>query len=168
MSDRDTRPATTDDQDLPRLGEQELALLQHLDRSGPATVAEVAESFGAARGLARTTVLTMMERLRGKGQLERRRAEGVWRYRTRVPATTRLRSVVRRFVDGALGGSVQPFVAYLAEREEVSAGELAELEALVERLKTRQPADGAGGGDGDPQAAARRDRGGRDRDGGAR
>ena len=52
----------------PTIGDQELALLQHIDESGAASVGEVAASFGEPRGLARSTVLTMMERLRGKGQ----------------------------------------------------------------------------------------------------
>lgn len=130
-----------------RLGEQELALLQHLAQTGPASVGQVAERFGAERGLARTTVLTMMERLRGKGQLERRKVDGVYHYRTRVATRTLLRGVVQRFVDGALGGSLSPFVAYLAEREEVTPAELAELERLVAQLRSR-----SGAGDETPPA----------------
>ena len=49
------------------IGDQELALLQYIDEHAPATVGEVASGYGEARGLARSTVLTMMERLRAKG-----------------------------------------------------------------------------------------------------
>jgi predicted transcriptional regulator len=124
--------------EAPRVGEQELALLQHLAEHGPASVGQVAERFGAPRELARTTVLTMMERLRRKRQLERRKVDGVFHYRLRLPARTFLRNLVERFVDGTLGGSVSPFVAYLAEREEVSERELAELEHLVATLRARR------------------------------
>ena len=62
------------------IGDQELALLRWVAESGPATVGEVAERFGAPRDLARSTVLTMMERLRAKGYLVRRRKEGVYHY----------------------------------------------------------------------------------------
>ena len=58
------------------IGEQELALLRHIADRGSLTVGEASEEFGAPRGLARSTVLTMMERLRGKGHLGRRLAEG--------------------------------------------------------------------------------------------
>ena len=51
---------------------------------GPATVGEVARGFGEARGLARTTVLTVMERLRRKGYLGRAKDGGAYRYSTRV------------------------------------------------------------------------------------
>jgi predicted transcriptional regulator len=48
-----------------------------------------------------------------------------------------LRNAVRGFVERTLDGSVSPVVAYLAEREEVSPDELAELEDLVSRLQAR-------------------------------
>ena len=44
------------------IGEQELALLRHIADRGSATVGEAADEFGTARGLARSTVLTMMEK----------------------------------------------------------------------------------------------------------
>jgi predicted transcriptional regulator len=119
----------------PSLGDQELALLQLLAESGPLSVGEAAERFGEPRGLARTTVLTMMERLRRKGRLRRRRVDGVYRYSSPVGAPALLAEVVGDFVRGPLAGSLQPFVAYLAERVAVSAEELRELEALVERLR---------------------------------
>src|SRR3954467_6096819 len=49
------------------IGDQELALLQFISERAQATVAEAVEGFGQPRGLARSTVLTMMERLRRKG-----------------------------------------------------------------------------------------------------
>jgi predicted transcriptional regulator len=124
----------------PTLGEQELALLRFVAQSGPVSVGEAAQGFGAPRGLARTTVLTMMERLRRKGRLRRRRtrgSDGVFRYSSTVGARELLAATVRDFVAGPLGGSLEPFVAYLAESEEVSPEERRELEALVERLRGR-------------------------------
>ena len=46
------------------IGDQELALLRYVAEEGPVTVGQAAEGFGAPRGLARSTVLTVMERLR--------------------------------------------------------------------------------------------------------
>jgi predicted transcriptional regulator len=119
------------------IGDQELALLQHVAEVGGATVGEAAEGWGQERGLARSTVLTMMERLRAKGHLERRRVGGVYRYASRSSKEEVLRGVVETFVDRTLGGSVSPFVAYLAETTEVSPAELAELEAVVARLQAK-------------------------------
>lgn len=122
----------------PSIGDQELALLQHLDESGSASVGEVAASFGEPRGLARSTVLTMMERLRGKGFLKRRQLKGMFRYSTITGAGEAVRSAVGSFVEKTLSGSVSPFVAWMSERGEVSDDELAELEALVSQLQSRR------------------------------
>jgi predicted transcriptional regulator len=125
------------------IGDQELALLRHVAEGRGATVGEVAEGYGAARGLARSTVLTMMERLRQKGFLSRRRgADGVFRYTSRASAGDLLRSAVRDFVANTLDGEVSPVVAYLVEDAEVSDTELAELEALVDRLQARRKEGG--------------------------
>ena len=116
------------------IGEQELALLRHIADSGGTSVAEAVEAFGSSRGLARSTVLTMMERLRRKGYLGRRAAGGVYRYRARTSSADLLKRAVGRFVERNLGGSLAPFLAYLAESSEVSEAELRELEELVARL----------------------------------
>ena len=118
----------------PSIGEQELALLRHIADRGQVSVGEAADEFGAARGLARSTVLTMMERLRAKGHLARRLADGVYRYRARASSADLLKSAVQRFVERNLEGSVSPFLAYLAETEQLSDDELKELEDLVARL----------------------------------
>lgn len=120
----------------PSIGQQELALLRHIaDRDGT-TVGEAADEFGAPRGLARSTVLTMMERLRRKGHLGRRLIDGVYRYRAKASSTELLKSAVRRFVERNLDGSVSPFLAYLSEAGRVSDAELRELEEIVARLQT--------------------------------
>jgi predicted transcriptional regulator len=122
----------------PTIGDQELALLQHLSAHAPASVGEVAASFGAPRGLARSTVLTMMERLRGKGYLKRRQAGGRYRYRPATAPGEALHDAIGSFVEKTLSGSVSPFVAYLSERGEITDRELAELEALVAQLQSRR------------------------------
>jgi predicted transcriptional regulator len=116
------------------LGEQELALLRYLADHGPATVGEVADAFGGERELARSTILTMMERLRKKDRLSRRLVGGVYQYRTRETSGELLRSVVARFVDDRLSGSVSPFTAYLADAKDLSDADLRELSDVVEKL----------------------------------
>jgi len=122
------------------VGDQELALLRYVSERQDATVGEAAAGFGQPRQLARSTVLTMMERLRKKGYLGRRLVDGVYRYTPRSSPTAAVGRAVESFVDRALGGSISPFVAYLAEREQLSDGELAELEILLARLRRRRPA----------------------------
>lgn len=116
------------------IGEQELALLRHIADRGSVTVGEAADQFGNPRGLARSTVLTMMDRLRGKGYLARRLADGVYRYRARASSADLLKGAVRRFVERNLEGSVSPFLAYLSDAGRLSDAELKELEEIVARL----------------------------------
>lgn len=120
------------------IGDQELLLLQYVAEKGETTVGQAAEEFGAVRDLARSTVLTMMERLRAKGHLDRRQVEGVYRYFSPAPAGEVLQDVVRSFVERTLGGSVSPVVTYLTEKAEVSDAELAELEEMVAKLQSRR------------------------------
>ena len=120
-----------------RPGDQELALLTWLAERPATTVGEVADAYGTDRGLARSTVLTMMERLRKKGHLTRRRVQGVFRYSAGAGPDDVLKEAVGSFVSRTLGGSVSPFDAYLSDGGEITPAELAELEQLVARLQTR-------------------------------
>jgi predicted transcriptional regulator len=120
------------------LGVQELALLRYVAERGPATVRDIFENYGTANGLGRSTILTMLERLREKKRLKRSRVDGVFQYATAVPVAELLRGVVRNFVDTALDGSFSPFVSYLAETPDMSDEELAELERAVARLQKRR------------------------------
>jgi predicted transcriptional regulator len=124
------------------IGDRELALVQHLADHPSSTVGEVSEGFGARHGLARSTVLTMMERLRRKGHLARQLVDGTYRYSVEVPAGQVVRGVVRQFVQRTLQGSVSPVVAYLSEEAEVSDADFAELQELVARLQAEREEGG--------------------------
>lgn len=120
------------------ISNQELELLLHLAQRGPLTATALWEDFGSPRGLARTTVLTVLERLRGKGRVARRREEGVYVYRALEGHAETMRRSVGQFVNRALGGSISPFAAYLAERSDVSEAELDELNRAVQALSERK------------------------------
>ncbi len=120
------------------LGDQELEVLQFISYRAPVTVREVSDEWGVPRGRARTTVLTMMERLRKKGYLLRDGAdgEGSFQYRPAVAPQAVLHNLVRDFVQKTLGGSVTPFVAYLADTPDgLSETEVAELRKLVDDME---------------------------------
>jgi predicted transcriptional regulator len=119
----------------PSIGRAELEILNYVGDHRPVTVRDVADHVSKTKGHTRTTVLNVMTRLCRKGYLTRKRVEGVYRYSPRVPKATLLRSLVSDFVDDALGGSVSPFVAYLAEDAQVSEEELDELRRIVRELE---------------------------------
>jgi predicted transcriptional regulator len=125
----------------PALGQQELETLRFIADHGPISVGEVARRFGEARGLARSTILTVMERLRKKGYLSRLKAEGSYQYESRWPKSEILRGLVERFVENSLEGSLSPFVAYLADARGLSGAEIEELKRIVDEMTPKKEED---------------------------
>jgi len=117
------------------LGSTEIEILRYLGDRPAQSVGEVADHFAQTTGQARTTILTIMERLRKKGHLKRKLSGGVFHYSPKVAKQDLLRSLVKSFVDTTLGGSVSPFVAYLSESGPVSDGDLEHLKQLVRELE---------------------------------
>src|SRR5579864_8050042 len=116
------------------LGRAEFQILQFLLEHQPVTARAAADHFCRATGLARTTVLTVIERLRRKGYLTRKRVRGTFQYSAKVPQEEILQSLVSQFVEETLGGCLSPFVAYLARTTNVSDAKLEELKRLVHDL----------------------------------
>ncbi len=122
----------------PPVGEQELEALRWVSQNAPVSVGEVASGFGEPRGLARTTVLTVMERLRRKGYLARRKQSGVFKYTPQVSQPDLLKRLVEEFVQKTLGGSLTPFVAYLADSTDLTETELDALRRIADSLPARE------------------------------
>jgi predicted transcriptional regulator len=120
------------------LGRLELDVLRYVTDHHPISVREVATHFAKTSGQARTTLLTVMERLRGKGFLTRRKVEGRHQYTPTVPKADLLHSMVADFVSGVLGGNVSPFVAYLTRSSKLNDDEIRKLEQLLKRIEARE------------------------------
>ena len=121
------------------IGQAELEILNHIQDHHPATVRQVASHVAATKGHTRTTALNVMTRLVAKGYLTRSKVDGVYHYAPRVPKGDLLRSLVGDFVSRALGGSLSPFVAYLAHDADLSDEDIDELRQLVRGLRARDP-----------------------------
>jgi predicted transcriptional regulator len=119
------------------LGQAELEILRIVQEQEPVTVGEIAQQVAADTGKARTTVATTIERLLQKGFVKRKKVEGKYRYSARLSKTELLRGLVQRFVDGTLGGSLSPFVAYLAENPDLTSDEIEQLQQLLRELEPR-------------------------------
>lgn len=117
------------------LGEQELEILNFVADNAPVTSGEVAKHFATSRNLARTTILTVLERLRAKNVLTRKQIEGVFHYSPQVDHQNLLTDLVAKFVERSLGGSLDPFVAYLANSGKLSDQQIRELEAMIAKFE---------------------------------
>jgi predicted transcriptional regulator len=111
-----------------RLGDLERAVMDVLwDRPGPATVREVCEALDG-RDLAYTTVMTVLDRLAGKGMVERERAGRAWSYR---PAAPREAYIARLMLD-ALDLAGERDAALVRFARSVSGTEAEVLRAALE------------------------------------
>jgi predicted transcriptional regulator len=120
-----------------RLGALELEVLKTIWESPACTVAEVAGRL-PPRKYARTTVLTVIQRLHAKGLLMRRKTAGIFRYSATQQREQVLSRLIARFVENFLDGSPAPFVAYLTEARNLTPEQRAVLEAIVRDLEKKE------------------------------
>jgi BlaI family transcriptional regulator, penicillinase repressor len=111
-----------------RLGELERAAMDVLwDRGTPATVREVADAL-TGRDLAYTTIMTVLDRLAGKGMVERERTGRAWSYR---PAATREAYIAQLMLD-ALDQAGERDAALVRFARSVTGSEAEVLRAALE------------------------------------
>ena len=120
--------------EIPSLGELELRVLRLVWQEQPCTERQITDLVQQERAVARTTVLKTMQRLEGKGLLVREKTDGPVRYSAALPEERVLPALVKRFIDGVLGGSAQPLVAYMAESQKLSAKDLQALRAIARKI----------------------------------
>ncbi len=118
------------------LGELELDVLKVLWKKGESTVADVAEALSPKRGYARTTILTVIQRLSKKGFLRRSKRNGVFHYRPTKEKKKVMASMVKQFVDAFCDGSGVSLVQHLTETN-VSDKELAEIRQVLDGAKKK-------------------------------
>jgi len=123
---------------MSNLGELEIELLSFISDHSPITVKDALVQFGDPRGLARTTILTVMERLRKKGYLKREDNRGIFEYSPCIKKRDLLRDLTRSFTEKVLGGSPDALVAYLTNDVELTDNQLTELKTLIENMESRR------------------------------
>lgn len=123
---------------LPPLSEAQLEIMQVVWDRGEATVADVWKALAGRRGVARNTVLTMLERLAEKGWLLCDTTEHAHRYRPAVPREATLGSMVRRLVETAFAGSTEGLISALLDGQEVSPEEAGRIREMIDRAERRR------------------------------
>lgn len=120
-----------------RLTLREVQLIRYILETQPISVGDVAAHFAKERGVARTTILTVMERLRDAGWLGRKRVDGVFKYSAKLDQDEFSEHVVGTFVNEMLGGSVAPFAAWLGGDHDLAPEDLNQLRSTLERMKSK-------------------------------
>lgn len=117
------------------LGELELAVLNAVWERPGSTVREIAAVMAERRSCARTTVLTVMQRLHAKRFLKRSKSRGVFRYSATGEQTKVVSDLIGQFVQKVLGGSPAPFLAYLADAKNLTEDQIDQLREIVDELE---------------------------------
>jgi predicted transcriptional regulator len=110
----------------------ELDIMNVLWEIGAAPVTEVRERLAPSRGLAYTTVQTMLNILWRKGKLKRTLVDRAYHYRPSITKEKALGNAVRDLVQRAFGGSAEALVMSLVETRQLSPDALKRLQKLVE------------------------------------
>jgi predicted transcriptional regulator len=113
----------------------ERRVLDILWQGGDWSVREVMEAVETS--LAYTTFATVLDRLNDKGEVEREKVDGSWRYRASRSREDALAAEVRKVLLRAEGASEPLLVAFLDRVEQVDPGALDRLEALLRSRRER-------------------------------
>ncbi len=120
---------------LPKPTDAELAILQVLWRTGPATVKEVQEKLGEATGY--TTVLKFLQIMTEKGLVRRNESQRAHVYETTRTENETQRQLVTGLLKKAFGGSTSKLVMQALASKKASPRELAEIRQLIEQLSPK-------------------------------
>lgn len=120
------------------LGDLQLAIMRILWSRGQATVAEVHEALEPERGLALTTIATMLTKMEKKGVVAHRADGRRFIFRPLVNEPQVRRSMVADLTTQLFRGDVTALVSHLLAEHDINPRELAELRALVASRGTKE------------------------------
>jgi len=113
------------------LGDLQLAIMRVLWGHGEATVSDVHETLEPERGLALTTIATMLTKMEKKGVVEHRAEGRRFIYRPLVSEGQVRRSMVSDLTSQLFRGDVTALVNHLLSEHDIDAGELSQLREMI-------------------------------------
>lgn len=119
-----------------RISDAEHAVMEVLWDESPLTAQDVAERVAPDRGWSANTVKTLLGRLLAKNVVAHQEDGRRYLYRPLVARGDYVTGESRRLMDRLFGGKLTPLVAHMAERDELTADDIAEIEALLQELKS--------------------------------
>jgi|RhiMethySRZTD1v2_1073278.scaffolds.fasta_scaffold865747_1 BlaI family transcriptional regulator, penicillinase repressor len=114
------------------LSDLQLSVMHVLWGAGEATVADVHEALHADRGLAPTTIATVLSRLEKRGLVEHRSEGRQFVYRTRVTQEQVQASMVAELTDLLFEGNPAELVSHLLSERDLNPEDLARVKAMIE------------------------------------
>ena len=121
----------------PRISEAEWQVMKAVWAQPSASAQEIAERVGPRNRWSQATVKTLLNRLLKKGALRFAKEGKLYRYvaayREEEHTTLEAESFLERF----FSGGISPMLSHFVRSRELSAKELAELEAIIHQQKGR-------------------------------
>ncbi len=118
-----------------RISDAELAIMEILWTESPLTATDVAERV-TERDWSLATVKTLLSRLLAKAAVEHRQDGRRFLYSPAVERDAYVTGESKRLLDRLFGGKFMPLVAHLAEQEQLSNDDIAEIEKLLREMKS--------------------------------
>jgi len=119
-----------------RISDAEHAVMEVLWEESPLTAQDVTERVAPTRGWSGNTVKTLLGRLLAKNVVAHEEDGRRYLYRPMVARVDYVTHESQRLMDRLFGGRLTPLVAHMAERDELTADDIAEIEALLKELKS--------------------------------
>ena len=117
------------------LTEAEWTIINALWAAEPCSAPVIREKLRAKTDWTYSTVRTLMDRMVAKGLLRAEKVRHVTRFRSAVTREQAQRSELLYALQHAFNGALTPMVQCLLDTGEISARELAQLEALIKAKK---------------------------------
>ncbi len=118
-----------------RISDAEHAVMEVLWEESPLTAQDVAERVPSERGWSANTVKTLLGRLLAKNVIAHEEEGRRYLYRPLVEREDYVAGESQRLIDRLFGGKLTPLVAHLADRDQLTAQDIAEIEAILKELK---------------------------------
>jgi predicted transcriptional regulator len=122
--------------DTQQLTDLQLSIMRVLWRRD-STVQEITTELEPERGLAPTTVATVLRRLEKRGLVRHRTVGRQFVFSARVAEDDVRRSMVAELTDGLFDGDPAALVSHLLAEREIAPGDLARVKDLIEAHENR-------------------------------
>jgi BlaI family penicillinase repressor len=130
----------------PKLGDLQHAIMRVLWEHGESSVSDVHLALLEERGLAPTTIATMLGKMQKKGVVRRRTVGRQFRYSPAVSEAEVQRSMVTELTERLFDGNAAALVNHLLVAQQIDRKELQEIQRLIAEHAERNAAKKQRGG----------------------
>lgn len=124
--------------DTVQLTELQIAIMRVLWARGEATVADICAELQSERGLALTTIATVLSRLEKRGVVTHETRARQFVYRPLVSEADVRQSMLEELTEQFFSGNVADLMTHLISEREISPGDLERLKAMLEDRTTKK------------------------------